>query len=115
MEGASLRGPETLPPWNLVFKWSDTKRYHSLGSGSFSTLHSDHGTFAADPQSLMWRVFEHFQESFLKISKTQWKSTHHHAPAFDSPRLAQQQPEGFRVGDVLLFEDPPGKAVFIVI
>jgi hypothetical protein len=24
MEGASLRGPETLPPWNLVFKWSDT-------------------------------------------------------------------------------------------
>jgi hypothetical protein len=20
MEGASLRGPETLPPWNLVFK-----------------------------------------------------------------------------------------------
>ena len=65
MEGASLRGPETLPPWNLVFKWSDTKWYHSLGSGSFSTLHSDHGTFAADPQSLMWRVLGYFQESFL--------------------------------------------------
>ncbi len=31
MEGASLRGPETLPPWNLVFKWSDTRWYHSLG------------------------------------------------------------------------------------
>ena len=29
MEGASLRGPETLPPWNQVFKWSDTRRYHS--------------------------------------------------------------------------------------
>jgi hypothetical protein len=29
MEGASLRGPETLPPWNLVFKWSDTNWYHS--------------------------------------------------------------------------------------
>ena len=35
MEGASLRGPETLPPWNLVFKWSDTSWYHSLGPGSF--------------------------------------------------------------------------------
>lgn len=35
MEGASLRGPETLPPWNLVFKWSDTGWYHSLGPGSF--------------------------------------------------------------------------------
>jgi len=44
MEGASLRGPETLPPWNLVFKWSDTSWYHSLGPGSFSTLHNHDGT-----------------------------------------------------------------------
>jgi hypothetical protein len=35
MEGASLRGPETLPPWNLVFKWSDTARYHSWGPEAF--------------------------------------------------------------------------------
>jgi hypothetical protein len=44
MEGASLRGPETLPPWNLVFKWSDTSWYHSLGPGSFSTLHFNNGS-----------------------------------------------------------------------
>jgi hypothetical protein len=47
-----MRGPETLPPWNLVFKWSDTSWYHSLGPGSFSTLHFDHGTSNALTQSL---------------------------------------------------------------
>ena len=52
MEGASLRGPETLPPWNLVFKWSDTSWYHSLGPGSFSTLHFDDATSNALTQSL---------------------------------------------------------------
>ena len=51
MEGASLRGPETLPPWNLVFKWSDTSWYHSLGPGSFSTLHFDNGALNAFTQS----------------------------------------------------------------
>ena len=51
MEGASLRGPETLPPWNLVFKWSDTRWYHSLGPGSFSTLLFDNGTSNAFTQS----------------------------------------------------------------
>ena len=51
MEGASLRGPETLPPWNLVFKWSDTSWYHSLGPGSFSTLQFDNGAFNAITQS----------------------------------------------------------------
>jgi hypothetical protein len=38
MEGASLRGPETLPPWN-------------------STLHFDDGTSNALTQSLNWGVF----------------------------------------------------------
>jgi hypothetical protein len=47
MEGASLRGPETLPPWNL---------------GSFSTLHFDHGTSNTLTQSPNWMDFSLNQE-----------------------------------------------------
>ena len=38
MEGASLRGPETLPPWNLGLKGSDTSWYHSRGAEALTAL-----------------------------------------------------------------------------
>jgi hypothetical protein len=38
MEGASLRGPETLPPKTRPYKLGDAVRHHREGAGSLSTL-----------------------------------------------------------------------------
>ena len=66
MEGASLRGPETLPPWNLVFN----RRVMPVGitlwsPEAFPPCTYDGGPSERGAQSLKCGIFSFYREQFL--------------------------------------------------